>query len=112
MTLFNLAKNTIVADDIIVLKNLFEKASGLIGKSAPRAVFVKTRWGIHTFGMKFPIDVIVCDKEMRVFVLRENLVPNRMFFWNPRFPYILELPSGMIKTSVIEIGDRLEINKH
>lgn len=39
-------------------KNLIEKVVGLIGKDKPIALLIKTHFGIHTFGLKFSIDVL------------------------------------------------------
>ena len=111
MVVFNKTKNCVVVENVEIAKTLKDKFAGLTKYDESRAMYFETRFGIHTFGMKFPIDVIICDKEMRVSVLRENLVPNRILFWNPRFPYVLELPIGMIRISGIEVGDRLETNK-
>ena len=74
-----------------------EKSKGLIGEKKAFPVFFKTRFGIHTYGMKFPIDVVIVDQNMRVFLLRKNLKPNRFFFWNPIYDGVLELPVGEIK---------------
>ena len=38
-----------------------------------------------------------------------NLLPNRFLFWNPKLPYIFELPPQNILESPASIGDILEI---
>jgi len=61
--------------------------------------------GVHTFGMRFPIDVVVLDGRGIVRALKKNMPPKRFFFWSPLWKRILELPSG----SAIEIGDELKL---
>lgn len=91
------------------LKTWKEKTFGLINKEKAEAVFFKTRFGIHTFGLKFPIDVIILDNDQKVVKISEKLRPNRIFFWLPVFDKVLELPGGEIKKENIKIGDILKI---
>lgn len=90
-------------------KNFWEKTVGLIGASKPYCLFLQTRFGIHTLGVKFPIDILVLDKNKQVVCCRENLKPNRLFFWNPIHCNILELPAETIKQLKIKRGDRVEV---
>lgn len=82
------------------------KSVGLIGKKEAYPVMLTTRFGIHTFGLKFPIDVLILDKNNMVVCLHENLKPNRIFLWNPRYEKVLELPKGFIGKNKIKEGDK------
>lgn len=86
-----------------------EKSIGLIGKKRIEPVFFSTRWGLHTFGVLSPIDVLVLDKKYRVVKLIENLPPNRIFFWNPKYKNIVELPPGTIAKKEITPGTIIKI---
>lgn len=83
-------------------KNLREKISGLIGKKKPESLMIKTHFGIHTFGLKFPIDALILDKNNKVVALKKNLKPNRIFVWNPLYEKVLELPTGTIEKKGIQ----------
>lgn len=85
-------------------KNLRQKITGLIGKTKPEAILLQTRYGIHTFGVRFPIDIVVLDSKNIVVKLNQNLKPNRIFLWNPRFDRVLELPAGTIQKKKLTIG--------
>ncbi len=87
--------------------SLLGKTFGLIGKSKPETLLIKTHFGIHTFGLRFPIDVVILNKKQTVVALKEHLLPNRVFFWNPLFDTILELPDNTIK-NYIRLGDTIE----
>ena len=76
---------------VSLLNNVVDKAIGLIGAKKARPVLLKTRFGIHTFGVRFPIDVIVLDNDSRVMKISKNLHPDRIFVWNPRYDTVLEL---------------------
>lgn len=82
---------------------------GLLNSEKPHAIYFRTRFGIHTFGLKFPIDVIILDNNINVVRLKENLKPNRIFLWNPIHNRVIELPVGEIKKSKTEIGDKIRL---
>jgi len=76
--------------------NWLKAIIGLIGKNKPEPILFKTRFGIYTFFMRFPIDVIILDNKYKVVKLKENLKPNSIFVWNPKYNIVLELPAGTI----------------
>ncbi len=63
---------------------------------------------IHTFFMKFPIDVLFLDGGLRVARVIENMKPWRLSPWVPSAHSILELKGGVLNGSV-RPGDRLEM---
>ncbi len=91
------------------LHTFSEKCIGLMGKSKPENIYFETRWGIHTFFMKFPIDVIVLDREGRVTVLFVNLKPWRIAFWNPKYERVLELKAGTVQAFSLKIGTAVTV---
>lgn len=105
----NLTKNSVVSEKTELKKGL-EKVLGLLTKTKPEAIALKTRFGIHTFFLKFPIDLIVLSKEKKVVFLKENIKPNRIVIWNIKYNLAIELPSGSIKKSNTKKGDILEFN--
>jgi len=82
---------------------------GLLGFQKPIAIYIKTRFGIHTIGMKFPIDILILDNNNTVVKLKKKLSPNRFFFWNPIYNIILELPPGTIKIKKIRLGSLIKL---
>lgn len=87
----------------------WKKITGLIGKRKPEAILLKTRFGIHTFGLRFPIDILVLDSQNGVVVMKHNLKPNRFFIWPPKFSKVIELPLGTIKEKKIKIGTEIKL---
>lgn len=108
MRIINKTSGTSLTDHAIQTKNVLEKAIGLIGKE-PQTLILRTHFGIHTFGMNYPIDVLVINKHHRVVALKEKLKPNRIFLWNPKYDFIIELPKGTIEKTHTELGDTLSV---
>ncbi len=90
-------------------KSWRDKTIGLIGKDKPFPLFLTTRFGIHTFGLKFPIDILILDKSDRVVKIRSGLKHNSLFFWNPMYKKVLELPEGTINKLRINKQEKIQI---
>lgn len=90
-------------------RGIREHASGLLGAQKPFALLLHTRFGIHTFGMRFPIDVVILSTELRIMRVKKNFSPNRIFFWNPSFPFILELPVGTIEKKKLSLHEQVSL---
>lgn len=93
-----------------MLKDFLSKSRGLINSNSPRTVVFYTKFGIHTFGVRSPIDVIVTDKKFKVIAIAESLRPNRIFLWKKKGNLVIELKKDVIKKSQTEINDFLEVN--
>ena len=91
------------------IENLLEKSMGLLYKKTPEHIFFTTRFGIHTFGMKFPIDILILDDKNKIVYIKEFMKPNRIFFWNPKYNKVIELPSGNIDREKIRIYERIHL---
>jgi uncharacterized protein len=102
--------NYVIKISVKEAASLIKKIQGLIGKDKPEALLIKTHFGIHTFGVKFPIDVLILDNENKIVSIRENLKPNRIFLWNPKYEKVLELPQGIIKKKRIRINMPIDIS--
>jgi hypothetical protein len=86
-----------------------EKIIGLIGKEKPYALLLETRFGIHTFGVKFPIDVVILDNNHVIKAMFEHMQPNRVFFWHPIYKLVMELPDETISKEKIKQGDKIKL---
>src|SRR5260221_12705018 len=94
---------------VTVAKTFWEKSKGLLGTNAAYPLLLKTRWGIHSVGMKYPIDVVVLDNTNKIVKLKQHLLPNCIFFWNPTYDRILELPPGSIKKEGLRVGEKITL---
>jgi uncharacterized protein len=67
--------------------------------------------GVHTFFMKFAIDVIYLNKKRQVVKLRPNMPKSRLSLCLKAHS-VLELPAGMIAKTGTQVGDVLEFDKN
>ena len=91
------------------LRTLAQKSVGVIGARKIEPTYFTTRWGIHTFGVLYPIDVVILDTNNRVIALSRELRPNRIFFWNPKYFHVVELPPGEITKRRITLGAQIQL---
>jgi uncharacterized membrane protein (UPF0127 family) len=64
--------------------------------------------GVHTRGMRFPIDVLFLDSARRVLAMEKNLAPGRFPAVRWRARTVLELPAGTLHGSDTRIGDHIQ----
>jgi len=89
------------------LSNFSEMLFGLAFKKNLEPVYFETRWGIHTFFVRKPIDVVICDDNNVVRKIKKNLKPWRIFIWNPKFKNVYEFPANSKYISKISIGSKI-----
>jgi len=65
---------------------------------------------IHTFGMRFPIDVVFLDSNGCVIHLIEKVTPSRVSPLVWRSAWALEMPAGTLAQTGTELGDHIELN--
>jgi uncharacterized membrane protein (UPF0127 family) len=65
---------------------------------------------VHTFWMRFPIDVVFVDRTDRVVGLVPDMPPNRPFAGARGARRTIELPAGTIAASATQLGDQLEMH--
>ncbi len=109
MVLKNVTKGTILTEDLKEASSLFNKLFGLLRPSNSRSLLFKARFGIHTLGLKKNIDVVVLDNKFKVIKLKESLKPNGLFFWDPKYNLVIELPAGTLQKTKTSPGCYLEL---
>lgn len=102
-----------LAEDVETARGLRGRLIGLIGRAdmPPGSAYLITGCRqIHTFLMRFPIDVIFIDSSGVVVGLEENISPYRISGCYAAAADTLELPSGTISSSSVVIGDHLRFD--
>ncbi|MDE2142463.1 MAG: DUF192 domain-containing protein [Elusimicrobia bacterium] len=87
------------------------RSKGLLGKismDADEGLWIVPCPMIHTFFMKFPIDVLFLKRDLRVARVIENLKPWRLSPWVFSAHSVLELKGGALRGSV-RAGDLLDL---
>ena len=113
MPVTNLTKNTWLATKTRKADNFITRLVGLLKRSGlgpEEALWLMPSKGIHTIGMKFPIDVVFLNRKNFVLAIVPSMAPYRISRIELRAYSVLELPNGTIKKSQTEVGDQLEIS--
>jgi len=111
MILVNATKKTTVSDRCHFANNVFKRMIGLLNRKVlaqGEGLLLDRCYGIHTFGMRFPIDVVFLDKELRVIRVVTALPPWRSCVVKHAV-YVLELPVGAIQGSQTSTGDQIQM---
>jgi uncharacterized membrane protein (UPF0127 family) len=88
-----------------------DRLFGLLLKSNQSTpLLFKTRFGIHTFFLKKPIDVVILNKDYSVTKLKSALYPNKLFFYSPKYYWVLELPENSISKLNVKKGTQLSFS--
>lgn len=106
MVLYSQSRKVVITNELKIAKSILDKFFGLLIKSNPSSLLFKTRFGIHTFFLKKPIDVLVLSSSNKV-VKAKTVKPNSIFVYNPKYATVIELPQNTIKKTKTEIGDNL-----
>ncbi|MDI5970040.1 DUF192 domain-containing protein [Streptomyces sp. SL13] len=88
------------------------RTRGLLGRDAVEgALLLAPASGVHTFRMRFAIDVAYLDRRSRVLAVR-TMPPGRMGLPRPRSRYVLEARAGAMagwglrRGTVVELAQR------
>ena len=91
--------------------SLWARMRGLLGckdLSQETGLWIRPSQGVHTIGMKFPIDVAYLDRDGRVLRVYHRLAPFRIAALSMRARSVLELPAGTLSRTQTTVGDILE----
>lgn len=65
------------------------------------------RYGVHTFFVRFPIDLMYLDSDFRIVELRAWLKPWRMHKSRAAASYLAELPAGTLRSAKVRVGHKI-----
>jgi len=112
MPALNLTKKTWLATTVRKADNFLTRLVGLLRRQSlgpEEALWLIPSKGVHTIGMKFPIDVIFLDRTNKVIATVQDLAPRRISRLYLGAHSVLELPRGVVHKSSTVVGDQLEI---
>lgn len=103
-----------LADRADIADTSAKRRTGLLkhtGLAEGEGLWIKPCEGVHTFFMKFPIDVVFVSKSKKVLKVRPNMVRSRVALCL-RAHSVLELPSGTLKATGTAKGDQLQFDTY
>jgi hypothetical protein len=107
----NSTRGTVLATRLEVAGTGGSRRKGLLGRDGllpGEGLWIKPCESVHTFFMRFAIDLVYLDRELRVKKVRSNVGPWRMSACLSARS-VLELPVGVVSASRTERGDTVEI---
>lgn len=110
----NTTRGTVLGERVRVAETGLSRIVGLLGERELRqgdGLLIVPSQGVHTWGMLFPIDIVVLDRGWNVLALRRRMRAFRMtrLFW--KAAAVLELPSGMLDSTATAVGDTLAFER-
>lgn len=106
----NLDKGTVLAKKVYVAKNFFSRLRGLIGTASlenEAGLLIIPCSSVHSFFMRYPIDVVFLDHNNRVLKILYSLPPYRIGPMVKGARKALELKAGVVSATGTEIGDQI-----
>lgn len=109
----NVTTGTVIADRVSVAATRATRRKGLLNRNSlpeGEALWIIPCNGVHTFHMRFAIDVIALDETGVIVDRVTNLKP-----WRVRLPRrgaagVLELPAGSLDRTGTAIGHKIEFS--
>ena len=102
----------ILAPRLEIARTAWQRSVGLIGRARMEegdALWLRPCNGIHTFGLRFAIDVLFLDREGKALRIASDVRPCRVRgpVWGAKT--VVELPAGALAKAGVRIGERFEI---
>ena len=110
LNVLNRTRQIQLAHSIEVADDASTRRKGLLGRAnlaAGEGLWIVPCEAIHTFGMKFSIDLVFLDRIKVVKKVRHSVVPGRLSLCLSAHS-VLELASGSVRPTGTVPGDKLE----
>lgn len=110
--IINKTKNKTIANVVCLADTPLKRMKGLLGRKSLgvlEAMVIKPCNSIHTFFMRFPIDVLFVDKNSKVVKGIADMPPFRLSPIYLASQFVVELPAGTIQSTNTTEGDQIAI---
>ena len=111
---FNRTRQAYLATQLSLAATHWSRLRGLMCTEAGsfhagQGLWVVPSRGVHTFAMRFPIDVVYLDEHKNVVHLEQDLKPWRVAAVRRQAASVIELPRNILHSTGTSIGDEIEI---
>ncbi|TVR74988.1 MAG: DUF192 domain-containing protein [Sphaerobacteraceae bacterium] len=114
VTVKNRTRDRLIGDSVEIASSFCQRGRGLMfvsGLDEGAGLIIDPCSSIHTFWMRFPLDVLYMDRESRVVRADSKMKPWRI---GPIFTgakWVIELPPGTISATGTQAGDIIELER-
>lgn len=108
----NVTTGDIIAARVIIAEDFRSRSVGLLNRTSieeDEGLLIKPCNSIHTFFMKFPIDVVFLDRKCVVVRIIKDLMPWRLAWSIVRGYMVLEIKQGILNKMHVKVNDLLRI---
>ncbi len=108
MKVINKTRQTTLAENAVIAKTPLKRMIGLLnrkGLEPGEALIIKPCNSIHTFFMRFPIDVVFVDANNRITKTIRSMRPFRISGIYLNALFVIELPAGTLEKTSTQAGD-------
>ena len=111
---FNRTRETYLATELNIASTHWSRFRGLMATDRNQFRTGQGLWiipchGVHSWGMRFPIDVLYLDRDKVVVHVQEDLKPWRFAPVRSKAASVLELPEKTLRATGTSVGDKIEI---
>lgn len=107
MKIYNKTNQRLITDQAKLATSFLDRFLGLLNPHNSRALIFQTRFGLHTFGLKKPIDILLLDDQGVVVQKEASFAPNQFYFYSPIYKTVIELPAGSLLQSQTKLNDKI-----
>ncbi len=109
----NRTRDSVLADWVDVADSAARRNKGLLGRDhldAGEGLWITPCEAVHTFGMRFAIDLVYVDRALRVRKVRHSVAPWHLSGCLSAHS-VVELASGTVRETHTNVGDSLEFSR-
>ena len=113
MTLTSQRTQKVLIPNLHVAATTWARMQGLIGRSSlpiNEALLIPRCNSVHTFFMRFAIDLVFVDAQMVVRKVVPNVKPRRVLLPVWQAKHVIEFSAGFLEINPIQIGERLHVD--
>ena len=110
----NVTRDACLGTHILIADGWRARLRGYLGRREPEqheGILLLPCSSIHMLGVRFALDVVFLDSEMRVLALHEAVQPGFSARSHPGAAATLELRAGRVRETHTAVGDVLEIQE-
>ena len=108
-------EDRVLIEEVECAFSILARMRGLLGRDGlarGRAMYIRPCTGIHTMGMKFPIDVIFLSRDLTVVKTKTDIHSGRLVTGGSGAVGVIEMESGWFPWSELSVGDKVCLKTH
>jgi uncharacterized membrane protein (UPF0127 family) len=113
MKLRNHRTGETLVENLEVARSLWTRTKGLLGRAslpAGHGLWILRCNSVHTFFMKFPIDLIFLNRDMEVAKTYKSVRPGRVVWPVLSASSVVELSGGFLERHPVQVGEKLNVD--